>query len=335
MSASRKLEKLNNDSKNKSVETNTINKSDPKLLRLFAGGASAFVATAITCPLDVIKTRQQSSLQFAAQTTSLVNSHVLGSVKRSYTSSSVATHSTFFQQMMYMWRYEGVRSLFKGLAPSLIGAVSSRALFFGTYEHCKQKLKSSTSSSVNHVVSATAGGLVCTTLTCPLWVIKLRQQLHKKYNKTPLTMVQCCKNTWAKEGVRGFFRGLVVSYATIGELIVYFSIYEKIKSAYLKNVRGRCQVESWDLPSLMMISAFSRCISCAVCYPAEVARVRVRQELIQKRYCNTWRTLLDVGRNEGMRGLYGGLSTQLVRQALNMGILMGVYEAIMYQYKQS
>ena len=47
---------------------------------------------------------------------------------------------------------------------------------------------------------------------------------------------------------------------------------------------------------------------------SEVARVRVRQELIQKRYCNTWRTLLDVGRNEGMRGLYGGLSTQLVRQ---------------------
>lgn len=55
-----------------------------------------------------------------------------------------------------------------------------------------------------------------------------------RYNKTPLTMVQCCKNTWAKEGVRGFFRGLVVSYATIGELIVYFSIYEKIKVNVIK-----------------------------------------------------------------------------------------------------
>ena len=42
-------------------------------------------------------------------------------------------------------------------------------------------------------------------------------------------MADCCRNTWATEGVRGFFRGLVVSYATIGELIVYFSIYEKIK----------------------------------------------------------------------------------------------------------
>ena len=38
MSASRKLEKLNKDLKNKKGETNAINKSDPKLLRLFAGG---------------------------------------------------------------------------------------------------------------------------------------------------------------------------------------------------------------------------------------------------------------------------------------------------------
>jgi len=330
MSAHKNLEFFGNDSKNKD---NVLQKSDPKFLRLFAGGASAFVATAITCPLDVIKTRQQSSVQFSAQASTYMSSQMLRSVNRSYTSSSISPHSTFFQQMMYMWRYEGTRSLFKGLAPSLIGAVSSRALFFVTYEHCKQNFQLSKSSLVNHIVSATAGGLVCTTLTCPLWVIKLRQQLHKKYNKSSLTMADCCRNTWATEGVRGFFRGLVVSYATIGELIVYFSIYEKIKSVYLMNLRGRCEVESWDLPSLMMISAFSRCVSCAVCYPAEVARVRVRQELIQKRYCNSWKTLLDVGKNEGMRGLYGGLSAQLARQALNMGILMGVYEAIMYQYK--
>ncbi len=78
-----------------------------------------------------------------------------------------------------MWRTEGVRSLFKGLAPSLIGAVSSRALFFWTYEGAKEQLGRS-GSFVDHVIAATAGGVVCTTLTCPLWVIKLRQQLHKR-----------------------------------------------------------------------------------------------------------------------------------------------------------
>jgi len=66
----------------------------------------------------------------------------------------------------------------------------------------------------------------------------------------------------------------------------------------------------------------------------EVVRVRVRQELLQKKYKKMVNTLQDVLKNEGLHGLYGGLKAQLARQALNMSILMGVYEAVIYQYKK-
>lgn len=335
----------------KDNNNNAINKNnrkrDPKFLRLFAGGASAFVATAITCPLDVVKTRQQSSLQFAttASTSSpqmMTSSSNMGRHVRRMTTSSFQ-QTTFLNQLIYMWRNEGMRSLFKGLAPSLIGAVSSRALFFFTYEHAKTTLKDIGFSAnhgafINHVVAASAGGVVCTTATCPLWVIKLRQQLHKKYNNSSLTMVECCKRTWQKERFRGFFRGLFVSYAGIAELIIYFSLYEQLRDLYMSTKYDMSSNKDlrnlWDLPGLMALSGFARCVSCTACYPSEVIRVRVREEMIQKKYCRVVNTLLTVAKNEGVRGLYGGLSAQLTRQALNMAILMGVYETIVYQYRK-
>ena len=75
-------------------------------------------------------------------------------------------------------------------------------------------------------------------------------------------------------------------------------------------------------------------LTLTVFCPAEVVRVRVREEMIQKNYSRMVDTLAKVARNEGMRGLYGGLSTTLARQALNMAILMGVYEAIVHHYRK-
>jgi len=333
-------------------------KKDPTFLRLVAGGMSAFVATTITCPLDVIKTRQQSSFQFtpATTSTSMTSTGVSGAhnMRRHLTTSSIhRQHSptwaattaqpTFLQQLIYMWRNEGLRSLFKGLAPSLIGAVSSRALFFCTYEHAKSAMNENGFSANHnaflcHVIAASTGGVVSTTVTCPLWVIKLRQQLHKKYNKNSLTMVECCKRTWQKERFRGFFRGLFVSYSGVAEMIVYFSLYEKLRDIYMKQRYGDSDNTNlrvaMDLPGLMVLSGFARCVSCAACYPAEVVRVRVREEMIQRKYCRMFQTLMTIAKNEGLNGLYGGLSAQLTRQALNMAILMGVYEGIIYQYRK-
>jgi len=104
----------------------------------------------------------------------------------------------------------------------------------------------------------------------------------------------------------------------------------------MKFYRGNLSSENRGLshlPGLMLISGFARCVSCTVCYPAEVTRVRVRQELIQKEYKEISKTLLKIMRKEGWRGLYGGLPATLTRQAVNMSILMGVYEAIIHYCK--
>lgn len=60
----------------------------------------------------------------------------------------------------------------------------------------------------------------------------------------------------------------------------------------------------------------------------EVARTRLREE--GNKYNAFWQTLSLVWREEGFRGVYRGLSTQLVRQIPNTAIMMATYEAVVY-----
>ena len=56
----------------------------------------------------------------------------------------------------------------------------------------------------------------------------------------------------------------------------------------------------------------------------EVARTRMREA--GSKYRSFFQTLILVGREEGRRGLYRGLATQLIRQIPNTAIMMAVYE---------
>ena len=63
-------------------------------------------------------------------------------------------------------------------------------------------------------------------------------------------------------------------------------------------------------------------------YIAEVARTRLREE--NSRYKSFWQTLGLVYQEEGRRGLYRGLATQLLRQIPNTAIMMSTYELTVY-----
>ena len=59
-----------------------------------------------------------------------------------------------------------------------------------------------------------------------------------------------------------------------------------------------------------------------------MARTRLREE--GSRYRSFWQTLYTVYQNEGRRGLYRGLATQLIRQIPNTAIMMSTYELTVY-----
>lgn len=113
--------------------------------------------------------------------------------------------------------------------------------------------------------------------------------------------------------------------------MVHFVIYEAIKAQLIARRSGKSDSNSKssrDFLEFMVAGAMSKTVASCVAYPHEVARTRLREE--GSKYRRFWQTLALVGQEEGVRGLYRGLATQLVRQIPNTAIMMSTYEAVVY-----
>lgn len=115
----------------------------------------------------------------------------------------------------------------------------------------------------------------------------------------------------------------------ISETIVHFVIYEAIKAELIAHrTRSPNTKSSVDFLEFMMAGAVSKTVASCIAYPHEVARTRLREE--GSKYTAFWQTLGLVFKEEGIKGVYRGLTTQLVRQIPNTAIMMATYEAVVY-----
>ncbi|XP_043919532.1 solute carrier family 25 member 33 [Protopterus annectens] len=95
------------------------------LLHLFAGGCGGTVGAIVTCPLEVIKTRLQSSgVSFRAFYVPQVH---LGTINGGSVVRPTAVSPGLLQVLKSILEKEGPRSLFRGLGPNLVGVAPSSA----------------------------------------------------------------------------------------------------------------------------------------------------------------------------------------------------------------
>ncbi|XP_043477483.1 mitochondrial carrier protein Rim2 [Leptopilina heterotoma] len=327
------------------------------VIHLVAGGVAGTVGAIATCPLEVVKTRLQSSTSgfYPPGNKEFFSGHVTcktfpnppqrrlctgdnprySMILSHYGTSGGAPHShapNFIHCIKYIIDNEGYRALFKGLGPNLIGVAPSRAIYFCTYSQSKGFFNSCLppDSPVVHVCSASCAGFVACTTTNPIWFVKTRLQLDHHSNRT--SALECIQRIYRKSGFLGFYKGIVASYFGISETVVHFVIYEAVKAWLLTHrstvTENDDSKSSRDFLEFMGAGAFSKTVASCIAYPHEVARTRLREE--GTKYRGFWQTLNTVCAEEGVRGLYRGLSTQLIRQIPNTAIMMSTYEAVVY-----
>lgn len=149
-----------------------------------------------------------------------------------------------------------------------------------------------------------------------------------------MNMWKCISNVYRQYGIRGFYRGLSASYFGISETVIHFVIYEHVKKR-LRSYHQRAGLENnlagHNIFSDFMIAAgCSKTVASIIAYPHEVVRTRLRQEEVngQRKYTTFFQTLSLIFREEGRKGLYAGLGTQLVRQVPNSSIMFMTYETM-------
>ncbi|XP_034039093.1 solute carrier family 25 member 36-A-like [Thalassophryne amazonica] len=301
------------------------------LIHLFAGGCGGTVGAILTCPLEVVKTRLQSSsirLYISEVHLSSINGASLA---------RVAPPGPLHCLKLILQR-EGPRSLFRGLGPNIVGVAPSRAIYFAAYSTAKENLNGvlEPDSTQVHMVSAGMAGFTAITATNPIWLIKTRLQLDaRNRGERRMNTLECIRRVYQMDGLRGFYRGMSASYAGISETVIHFVIYERIKHKLLENKTHTSMEEedesvkgTSEFVGMMLAAATSKTCATTIAYPHEVIRTRLREE--GSKYRSFFHTLLTVPKEEGYRALYRGLITHLFRQIPNTAITMFTYEVVVY-----
>lgn len=315
----------------------TKRESRPISHDLIAGGIGGSVGVMLTCPLDVMQTRLQSSAFRMQRMTSMnLNLATIG---------AAPTKPAYFKGLLsyarHIARSEGVQSLFKGLTPTLLAVTPSRAIYFSTYKVVKDYLNLNqgviaADSSGVYLLAGASAQFVNSTVTNPLWFVKTRLQLDFNHGNQS-SLLQTVRLAYKENGLRTFYRGLRASYLGMIEVAIHFASYEEIKRELLR-LQGKSSEDSFIVLEGTIAAGAAKVISTGICYPYEVIRTRLRQQqsnvLGERRYQTCLQTLKTIIREEKFRGLYGGMATSLIRQVPFITIMFCTYEGVVFLIEQ-
>ncbi|KAF4119882.1 solute carrier family 25, member 33/36 [Geosmithia morbida] len=322
-------------------------------VHLVAGGIGGMTAATLTAPLDVLKTRLQSDL-YQAQARAAASAAHGSTASMNPLRSAVHHLNDTVQILASVYRNEGGRALFKGLGPNLVGVVPARSINFYVYPNSKRLMAEYWNGGVEapwvHLAAGVAAGVATSTATNPIWMVKTRLQLDKNVAagsgvgaqaRRYRNSVDCVRQIIRDEGIAGLYRGMSASYLGVVESTMQWMLYEQIKRQLaLREDRivasGRDKTwwdRSVDWMGKSGAAGGAKLIAAVIAYPHEVARTRLRQVPTdgssKPKYTGLVQCFKLVWKEEGLMGLYGGLTPHLMRTVPSAAIMFGMYEGIL------
>ena len=237
----------------------------------------------------------------------------------------MGSHANFsyrhtFSALKTIYTSKGLAELYRGFPAGLVGSTLSWGAYFWLYEGLKLEVASYRGSlrpgPIDHWASSVISSMIVQTLLCPLWVVKLNQQLGNANQFWP-----SAKNLYNTEGIRGLYRGLIPGYWSCAHLAVQFVLYEELKK--------RCvDLTPSTTINTVVATVFSKSFATILTSPIEVVKVRLRSSSVSRD--QTIRSICsEIWRKEGLRGFYRGVGTALIRILPGQCVTFVAYESVM------
>lgn len=283
-----------------------------------AGSAAGMVTRALVSPFDVLKIRFQ--LQIERVSSKIPEGKYWG----------------LFQASRCIHSEEGLSAFWKGHIPAQLLSICYGAVQFASFEFLTEMVHKSTPyDSQTSGVHFVCGGLAAcsATVVCqPLDTLRTRFAAQGE-PKVYRNLRHGVSSMWRSEGTLTFYRGLsptlmaVFPYA--GLQFFFYNVFKKILTPPPK--RGN---SGGNLRSLVCGSGAGM-ISKTMTYPFDLFKKRLQvggfeAARVQFGQVRSYRGLLDcmvqIAKEEGVRGFFKGLSPSLVKAALSTGFTFFWYE---------
>ncbi|KAL2355604.1 mitochondrial folate transporter/carrier [Cryomyces antarcticus] len=260
-----------------SALANFARKMPNSSINSFCGAMGGVTSGIVTCPLDVIKTKLQAQGGFRPQQTAKGSG------------SSSAVYRGMIGTAQTIWRQDGIRGMYRGLGPMLLGYLPTWAVYMSVYDSSREYYYTQVENKWSARVFASITAGACSTLvTNPIWVIKTRlmSQVSARatdaarppwhYNST----LDAARKMYTTEGLRAFYSGLSPALLGLTHVAIQFPLYEFFKQKFTGLEMGENNTDDNDSHWLGILAAtfLSKVCATTATYPHEVLRTRLQTQ---------------------------------------------------------
>ena len=307
------------------------------LQQIVSSCSGALLTSVLTTPFDVVRVRLQAQQQTPfVKPCYLMDCRCLDGVSLCYvTPKGRLNHYPKFRgtldAFLQIARFEGVRSWWKGLSPTLLMAVPSTVIYYTSYDQLKVQLGFQPEKR-NVLAPMTAGSLsrtVAVIAISPIELIRTKMQSRLGYSYREVWSV--VHTAVQKNGVLSLWRGLSpMLLRDVPFSIIYWVGYEYLKVELLRKL---------DPQYYRLVPFIAGCVSGAVSAvltnPLDVVKTHMQVDLgepnagLLRRFGagSVVNVMKNVVGEHGFSGLYAGLTPRIVKIAPACAIMISSYEA--------
>ncbi|RFU31382.1 hypothetical protein B7463_g4949, partial [Scytalidium lignicola] len=301
-----------------------------------AGGLAGVISRTATAPLDRLKV-------YLIANTGLAKDSLEAVKQGDHVAAVKNVGRPLVEATKELWKAGGLRSLFAGNGLNVLKVMPESAIKFGSYEAAKRALARleghNDPTDINpysKFVAGGVGGLVSQLVVYPVDTLKFRMQcetvsggLHGN-----ALIIATAKKLYAQGGMRPFYRGLTMGLVGVFPYsAIDLGTFEFLKKQITKrNARIMGCHEDDALPRSFAtgcIGAMSGAFGASVVYPINLLRTRLQAQGTVL-HPATYTGILDVAqktiKNEGVRGLFKGITPNLLKVVPAVSITYVVYE---------
>ncbi|KAL4240286.1 hypothetical protein ACF0H5_001080 [Mactra antiquata] len=268
----------------------------PVIKSFLAGSLSGTCSTLLFQPLDLVKTRVQSSINVSG-------ARPAGMV-------TIVTNVVQQDKVIGLWR---------GLAPSISRCVPGIGIYFstihylkGTFEHSKKPLEAM-------LIGGTARSVAVVTML-PFTVLKTRYESGEFHYKN---MYRGLRLIYTSEGMKGLFSGIAPTLLRdVPFSGLYYMFYTQLKQLSILD-----SVPDSRLPMLHFTCGVTAGIMASmITQPADV--LKTHMQLYPQRYRHLGHAMKFVYQRDGIEGFWRGIIPRTIRRTLMAAFAWTVYEEV-------
>lgn len=299
----------------------------PAIDHAFAGLGAGVVAVLCMHPLDLLKIKFQVATE----------------------KPRAGVGNQIWLSLKHIKHTQGWRGLYRGIGPNIAGNATSWGFYFLFYNMLKAH---ATGGDPNHKLSpgsyllySAEASAVTAIMTNPIWVVKVRMFTTRPDDPHAYRgLWHGLSSIYRTEGLAGLYRGTSLALVGVSNGAVQFMAYEEMKRWGFERKRrqfeqaGRVYGPGDDKlsnTSYTVMSGASKIFALAITYPYQVVRSRIQNNATTLLYPTIPACVARTFREDGARGFYRGLGTNLVRVLPGTCVTFVVYENLAWLLRRT